>query len=46
VLKLATWNVNWLKVGLPKVLESLAAREPDLLCLQETKVSAVAELAV
>jgi exodeoxyribonuclease III len=37
-MKLATWNVNSLKVRLSQVKEWLAAREPDLLCLQETKL--------
>jgi exodeoxyribonuclease-3 len=37
-MKLATWNVNSLKVRLPQVLEWLAARSPDVLCLQETKL--------
>jgi len=37
-LKLATWNVNSLKVRLPQVLGWLASRQPDLLCLQETKL--------
>jgi len=36
-MKLATWNVNSLKVRLPHVLEFLAAHKPDALCLQETK---------
>ncbi len=36
-MKLATWNVNSLKVRLPQVLEFLAAHQPDALCLQETK---------
>jgi exodeoxyribonuclease-3 len=36
-MKLATWNVNSLKVRLPQVLEWLAAHRPDALCLQETK---------
>jgi exodeoxyribonuclease III len=36
-MKLATWNVNSLKVRLPQVLEFLAAHKPDVLCLQETK---------
>jgi exodeoxyribonuclease-3 len=36
-MKLATWNVNSLKVRLPHVLEWLAANQPDVLCLQETK---------
>ena len=37
-MKLATWNVNSLKVRLPQVLAWLAAHQPDALCLQETKV--------
>ncbi|MDD5242359.1 MAG: exodeoxyribonuclease III, partial [Sulfuricella sp.] len=34
----ATWNVNSLKVRLPQVLDWLAAHQPDVLCLQETKL--------
>lgn len=37
-MKLATWNVNSLKVRLPQVLEWLASRQPDIVCLQETKL--------
>ncbi len=37
-MRLATWNVNSLKVRLPQVLEWLAAQQPDALCLQETKL--------
>ena len=36
-MKLATWNVNSLKVRLPQVLEWLGRQQPDVLCLQETK---------
>ncbi len=36
-MKLATWNVNSLKVRLPQVLDWLAANPIDVLCLQETK---------
>ncbi|MBY0576858.1 MAG: exodeoxyribonuclease III [Gallionellaceae bacterium] len=36
-MKIATWNVNSLKVRLPQVLEWLAANPVDVLCLQETK---------
>ena len=36
-MKLATWNVNSLKVRLPHVLEWLAENPIDVLCLQETK---------
>lgn len=37
-MKLATWNVNSLRVRLPQALDWLAARHPDVLCLQETKM--------
>jgi len=37
-MKLATWNVNSLKVRLPQTLDWLAANRPDVLCLQETKL--------
>ena len=36
-MKIATWNVNSLKVRLGHVLEWLAAHEPDVLVLQEIK---------
>lgn len=36
-MKLATWNVNSLKVRLPQVLQWLADNPIDVLCLQETK---------
>lgn len=36
-MKIATWNVNSLKIRLPHVLDWLAANQPDALCLQETK---------
>jgi exodeoxyribonuclease-3 len=38
-LKLATWNVNSLAVRLPQLLDWLAAHQPDVLCLQETKLT-------
>ncbi len=38
VLKVATWNVNSLRTRLALVLEWLDANQPDVLCLQETKV--------
>jgi exodeoxyribonuclease-3 len=34
----ATWNVNSIRVRLERVLAWLAAKQPDVLCLQETKV--------
>lgn len=37
-MKLATWNVNSLKVRLPHLLEWLPAARPDVVCLQETKL--------
>lgn len=38
-MKIATWNVNSLKVRLPQVLDWLASEQPDILCLQETKLT-------
>ncbi|MDH3979470.1 MAG: exodeoxyribonuclease III [Gammaproteobacteria bacterium] len=38
-MKIATWNVNSLKVRLPQVLDWLAISEVDVLCLQETKLT-------
>ncbi len=37
-MKIATWNVNSLRVRLPQVLEWLEATQPDVLALQETKL--------
>lgn len=39
-MRLATWNVNSVKARLPRLLDWLAQAEPDVLCLQETKVGA------
>ena len=36
-MKIATWNVNSIKVRLPQLLEWLAAAQPDVVCLQELK---------
>ena len=36
-MKVATWNVNSLRVRLPHLLDWLAANSPDAMCLQETK---------
>ncbi|ASW54546.1 exodeoxyribonuclease III [Plantactinospora sp. KBS50] len=36
-MRLATWNVNSVKARLPRLLDWLAATEPDVVCLQETK---------
>lgn len=38
-MKIATWNVNSLKVRLPQVLDWLARQQPDVLALQETKIT-------
>jgi len=37
-MKIATWNVNSIKVRLPQVLDWLAQNQVDALCLQELKV--------
>jgi exodeoxyribonuclease-3 len=37
-MKIATWNVNSIRVRLPQLADWLTARRPDLVCLQETKV--------
>ncbi|MCD4738041.1 MAG: exodeoxyribonuclease III [Anaerolineae bacterium] len=36
--KIATYNVNSVRVRLPVILDWLAREQPDVLCLQETKV--------
>jgi exodeoxyribonuclease III len=38
-MRIATWNVNSLKVRLPRVEEWLEYARPDVLCLQETKLA-------
>src|SRR6185437_7927649 len=37
--RIATWNVNSLLARMPRVTEWLAAVEPDVVCLQETKAT-------
>jgi len=37
-MKIASWNVNSLNVRLPHVLQWLAAAQPDVVALQETKM--------
>ena len=39
-MKVVTWNVNSLKVRMPRVLELLEAHSPDVALLQETKSTA------
>jgi exodeoxyribonuclease III len=38
-MRLATWNINSLKVRLPRLESWLAEVQPDIVCLQETKVA-------
>jgi exodeoxyribonuclease-3 len=38
-MKIAAWNVNSLKVRLPQLQDFLATRQPDAVCLQETKLT-------
>ena len=38
-MKIATWNVNSLKVRLLQVLQWLKDNPVDILCLQETKLT-------
>lgn len=37
-MKLATWNVNSIRARLDRLLDWLERRQPDVVCLQETKV--------
>src|SRR3982075_3156228 len=45
-MRIATWNVNSVKQRLPRLLPWLDERQPDVVCLQETKLAdeALAEL--
>ena len=38
-MRIATWNVNSVKQRVPRLLPWLDERQPDVVCLQETKVS-------
>jgi exodeoxyribonuclease-3 len=38
-VRLATWNVNSAKIRIPRLLPWLDQRAPDVVCLQETKLS-------
>ena len=38
-MRLATWNVNSIKQRVPRLLPWLDQRQPDVVCLQETKLS-------
>jgi exodeoxyribonuclease-3 len=41
-VRIATWNVNSVKQRLPRLLPWLDQREPDVVCLQELKVTSEA----
>ena len=45
-VRIATWNVNSVKQRVPRLLPWLDERQPDVVCLQETKLAddAFAEL--
>ncbi|GAA0588446.1 exodeoxyribonuclease III [Kribbella sandramycini] len=38
-MRLATWNVNSVKQRIPRLLAWLDERQPDVVCLQETKLA-------
>lgn len=38
IMKIATWNVNSLRIREPMLARFINAHKPDVLCLQETKV--------
>src|SRR3981189_2825255 len=38
VVRVATWNVNSVKQRVPRLLPWLDERQPDIVCLQETKL--------
>jgi len=38
VVRIATWNVNSVKQRVPRLLPWLDERQPDIVCLQETKL--------
>ena len=38
-MKITTWNVNSVRARLTHVVDFLRNHEPDVLCLQETKVT-------
>ena len=39
LMRIATWNVNSVKQRLPRLLPWLDERQPDVVCLQETKLA-------
>src|SRR4051794_8355420 len=38
-MRIATWNVNSLKIRLARIEEWIGYARPDVLCMQETKLS-------
>src|SRR5262249_4997752 len=38
-MRIATWNVNSIKQRMPRLLPWLDQRQPDVVCLQETKLA-------
>ena len=38
-MKIATWNVNSIRIRLPRLISWLERTQPDVVCLQETKVT-------
>ena len=38
-MRIATWNVNSARQRLPRLLDWLQQRQPDVVCLQETKLT-------
>lgn len=46
VVRVATWNVNSVKQRVPRLLPWLDQRQPDVVCLQETKLADEAFLAL
>ena len=45
-MRVATWNVNSVKQRMPRLLAWLDQRQPDVVCLQETKLADDAFLAL
>ncbi|MBA3286608.1 MAG: hypothetical protein H0U21_01105 [Acidimicrobiia bacterium] len=41
-LRVATWNLNSLRAGLPDVERLIERVRPDILCVQETKTADLA----
>ena len=45
-LRIATWNINSLRLRVSLLKELIGALDPDVICLQETKVPALTAPAV